>query len=193
MCMSVSGGGLSFTLRHQLSSAKFSSVQLSSVQFTLLQWPVQISSVQFSSAQFSSVQFNSVKFSSFQFSSSVRFSSVQFSSVLFSSLYFSSVQFSSVQFISVQFSSGNAHHDISQAREQGQVQAAAWPCCLGARAWGFRPGGEERSATNRPRFPPVWSAFRVRGRPTSPIGRSSGFAGGFFHFIISSAVSVRAC
>ena len=33
---------------------------------------------------------------------------------------------------------------------------------------------------------------RDRGRPTSPIGRSSGFAGGFFHFIISSAVSVRA-
>ena len=42
--------------------------------------------------------------------------------------------------------------------------------------------------TPRPNAPRA----RVRGRPTSPSGRSSGFAGGFFQFIISTAVSVRA-
>ena len=64
---------------------------------------------------------------------------------------------------------------------------------MNARAWEFRTGGEERAATNRLRFGSRFGRrARVRGRPTSPIGRSSGFAGGFFHFIISSAVSVRA-
>ena len=147
------------------------------------QWSGAVASMGFTFIQFSSVQFDGPHFQPTSiFTASVRFNTVQFSSVPFSSLYFvvSLVQFSSVQFSSVQF-----RH---RAPRYGHG-----PCRLNARAWEFGPGEEERAATNRLRFGSRFGRrARVRGRPTSPSGRSSGFAGGFFQFIISTAVSVRA-
>ena len=142
------------------------------------QWSGAVASMGFTFIQFSSVRWASLSADLDLYGiSSVQHSAVQLSSVQFTLLR---GQFSSVQFSSVQFRHRAPRYGYG-------------PCRLNARAWEFGPGEEERAATNRLRFGSRFGRrARVRGRPTSPSGRSSGFAGGFFQFIISTAVSVRA-